>query len=50
MKRFLIMSRVGAEFNRIIEANDISEAAEEATWHDKDSCIGIIELPSEDEE
>ena len=50
MKRFLIMSSVDAEFNKIIEANDISEAAEEATWHNKDSCIGIIELPEEDKE
>ena len=44
MKKFLILSRCGPEYNRIVEEEDICEAAD----HNYDSCYGIIEI-SQDE-
>lgn len=45
MKKFLILSWVSPEYNRIVEEEDICEAAD----HNYDSCYGIIEI-SQDEE
>jgi len=41
MKKFLVLSRYYPEYNRIVEADDISEVA----YHYYDSCYGIIEIP-----
>ena len=44
MKKFLVLSNCSPEYNRIVEAEDISEVAD----HYYDSCYGIIEI-SQDE-
>ena len=44
MKKFLVLSQCCPEYNRIVEADDISEVAD----HYYDSCYGIIEI-SQDE-
>ena len=44
MKRFLVLSNCSPEYNRIVEAEDISEVSD----HYYDSCYGIIEI-SQDE-
>ena len=44
MKRFSVLSNCSPEYNRIVEAEDISEVAD----HYYDSCYGIIEI-SQDE-
>ena len=45
MKKFLILSRCGPEYDRIVEEEDICAAAD----HNYKSCYGIIELPEEKE-
>ena len=40
MKKFLVLSRCGPEYHRIVEAEDISEVAD----HYHGSCYGIIEI------
>jgi len=44
MKKFLVLSDCSPEYNRIMEAEDISEVADNYY----DSCYGIIEI-SQDE-
>ena len=44
MKKFLVLSRRGPEYHRIVEAGDISEVSE----HYYDSCYGIIEISQDD--
>ena len=45
MKKFLVLSWCSPEYNRIVEAEDISEVAD----HYYDSCYGIIEIPQDSE-
>ena len=47
MKKFLVLSNCSPEYNRIVEAEDISEVADH--YHGSCYCYGIIEIPQDDE-